>query len=345
KLFIMPKGGTWGMGSSEVLTENDLETIKDVSGIKYATGMGYTYGRFEFNELIHYGFISGISPDPEDLALVGEAQTWHILEGRNLEKGDKYKAILGYSFTQTDIFEKRVEVGDKIILHNHEFKIVGFLEKIGSPPDDASAIIPLAAYEEVFDSKDELGFIIAQTQPGEDPLKVAEDTEKELRRTRNVDEGEENFDIQTPEQFAESFNVILDIVQIVLIGIAMISLLVGGIGIMNTMYTSVLQRTKEIGVMKALGARNKHIMYLFLIESGLYGLGGGILGAAIGIGFAKAAELLMAIFIGPAFLSVQIDWLLIVATLAFSFVVGCLSGIAPARKASKLNPVDSLRYE
>jgi len=345
KLFIMPKGGMWGMGSSEMLTEDDLEKIEDVSGIKRATGMGYSYGRFEFNDLIHYGFISGISPEPEDMALVGEAQTWHVLEGRNLEKGDKYKVFLGYSHTQTNIFEKRVETGDKIILNDREFKVVGFMEKIGSPPDDESAIIPLEAYEELFDSEGELGFIIAQTQPGEDPLKVADDVEKELRRAHDVKEGEEDFEIQTPEQFAESFNVILDIVQIVLIGIAMISLLVGGIGIMNTMYTSVLQRTKEIGVMKALGARNKHIMYLFLIESGLYGLGGGILGAAIGMGFAKTAELLMTIFVGPTFLSINIDWILVLATLAFSFVVGCLSGIAPARKASKLNPVDSLRYE
>ena len=156
--------------------------------------------------------------------------------------------------------------------------------------------------------------------------------------------GKEDLEIKTPQQLASSFTTILDIVNIVLIGIAGISLLVGGIGIMNTMYTAVLQRTKEIGVMKALGARNKHILLLFLIESGLYGLGGGIIGALLGIGFAKVVEALFVQFIGPL-LVVEINYGLVSGVLLFSFIIGCLSGIAPAWRASKLNPVESLRYE
>ncbi|MFH1682317.1 MAG: ABC transporter permease [Candidatus Woesearchaeota archaeon] len=345
KLFIMPRGGFWGMGTSTLLTTEDLETIEETSGVKLATGMGYGFGRFEYNDLINYGFIMGISTDPDERALVGEAQSWRIGQGRSLEKGDTYKVLLGYEHTQTNLFEKRVEVGDKILLHDQEFKVVGFLEKIGSPPDDQSAIIPLESYEELFDAQDELGFIIAQAQLGEDPLKVAEEVKKELRRKHDVKEGEEDFDIQTPEQFAESFAIVLDIIQIVLIGIAGISLLVGGVGIMNTMYTSVLQRTKEIGILKAMGAKNSHVMYLFLVESGLYGLGGGAIGAALGIGLAKLTEVAFAQVVGPAFLSIEINWLFVLAVLFFSFVVGCLSGIAPARRASKLNPVDALRYE
>ncbi|MBT4651267.1 ABC transporter permease [Candidatus Woesearchaeota archaeon] len=345
KLFVLPQGGFFGMGSSELLTEDDLEVISDSSGVKLATGMGYAFARYEFNDLIHYGFISGISTDPEERALVGEAQTWKIGEGRNLRKGDNYKIVLGYEHTQEDIFEKRVELGDKILIQDKEFKVIGFLEKIGSPPDDQAGLIPLDAYAEVFDSGEELGFIIAQTKLGEDPLKVAERVEKNLRNAHDVNEGEEDFDIQTPEQFAETFAIILDIVQIVLIGIASIALLVGGIGIMNTMYTSVLQRTKEIGIMKAIGAKNSHILYLFLVESGLYGVGGGLIGVTIGIGFAKLTEFAFVQAVGPAFLVIKIDWILVLGTLGFSFLIGVLSGIAPARRASKLNPVDSLRYE
>jgi putative ABC transport system permease protein len=345
KIFVMPEGGMWGMGSSEQLTEDDLELINDVGGVKLATGMGYSYARYEFNDLVHYGFLSGISTDPEERALVGEAQTWDVGEGRMLRSGDKYKVLLGYEFTRTDLFEKRLELGDKILLHGKSFKVVGFLEKIGSPPDDQAGIIPLETYEDLFNTGGALGFIIAQSQAGEDPLLVAEEMEKDLRKSHDVNEGEEDFSVQTPEQFAESFNIILDIVQIVLIGIAGISLLVGGIGIMNTMYTSVLERTKEIGVMKAIGAKNSHVMYLFLVESGLYGLGGGLIGALIGIGFAKLTELAFVLAVGPAFLSIEINWLLVLGTLLFSFLIGCLSGIAPARRASKLNPVDSLRYE
>lgn len=345
KLFVLPKGGFFGMGSSEKLTSDDLEIIERTNGVKLATGMGYAFGRYEFNDLVHYGFISGISTDPEERALVGEAQTWKIGEGRNVRKGDKFKIVLGYDHTLDDLFEKRVELGDKIIIQDQEFKVIGFLEKIGSPPDDQAGFIPLEAYEEVFDAEDELGFIIAQSQPGEDPIKVGKDVEKELREDHGLDEGEEDFEVQTPEQFAEAFGIILDIVQIVLIGIAGISLLVGGIGIMNTMYTAVLQRTKEIGVMKAIGAKNSHVLYLFLVESGLYGLGGGLIGAVVGIGFAKLTELAFVLALGPAFLSVEIDWLLVLGTLVFSFLIGCISGLAPARRASKLNPVDSLRYE
>jgi len=345
KLFILPKGGFFGMGSSEQLTSDDLEIIQKTSGVKLATGMGYAFARYEFNDLVHYGFISGISTDPEERALVGEAQTWKVGEGRNVRKGDKFKIVLGYEHSQNNIFEKRVELGDKMLIQDREFNVIGFLEKIGSPPDDQAGFIPLEAYEEVFNAKDELGFIIAQTHAGDDPLVVAEDMEKELRDDHRLDEGDEDFEIQTPEQFAEAFGVVLDMVQIVLIGIASIALLVGGIGIMNTMYTAVLQRTREIGIMKAIGARNEHILYLFLVESGLYGFFGGLIGIVLGIGFAKLVELAFVIAVGPAFLSIKIDWMLVIGTLIFSFLIGVLSGVAPARRASKLNPVDSLRYE
>ena len=345
KLFIMPKGGTWGMGSSEQLTTDDLEVIKETSGVKMATGMGYAFAKIEFNDLVKYAFVSGISTDPEERALVGEAQTWRVGEGRMLRRGDKYKVVLGYEHTLTNMFEKRVELGDKIDIHGQEFKAIGFLEKIGSPPDDQSAIVSLDAYEDLFDKKDELGFIIAQAQAGEDTLNVAEAVKKDLREDHGLEEGKEDFSVQTPDQFMATFNVILDIVQIVLIGIAAISLFVGGIGIMNTMYTSVLERTKEIGVMKSLGAQNKHILLLFLIESGLYGLGGGIIGVIIGIVLAKLVEFVFILTLGPAFLSVEVDFLLVIGTLLFSFIVGCISGISPAYRASKLNPVDALRYE
>lgn len=346
KIFIMPKGGTFaGVGSSIVLTKDDLDVVSEVSGVKKAAGMAYSIGQIEFNKGVWFPFVMGLPVDPEEIALLEEAQSWKILKGRSLKKGDKYKALLGYEYTQDKLFGKAVELGDKILISGQEFKVVGFLGKIGSPPDDQGVNIPLDAYYSLFDNKDELQFIIVQAEKGEDPSKVAEDAKKDLRSSRDVDEGEEDFEIQTPEQFAESFAVILDIVQIVLVGIAAISLLVGGIGIMNTMYTAVLQRTRQIGIMKALGARNSQILLLFLVESGLYGLGGGIIGVAIGIGFAKLTEALFALIVGPAFLAVKIDWRLVFGTLMFSFLVGCLSGLAPARSASRQKPVDSLRYE
>lgn len=346
KIFISPKGGTYaGIGSSEKLSEDDLEVIKKVSGVKLAAGMGYTIGRFEFNDLVRYNYVSGLPSAPDERALVGEAQTWEIAEGRSIKEEDKYKVVLGYEYTQPNLFEKALALGDKIKINGYDFKVVGFLKKIGSPPDDKMGIIPLDTFAEIFNQKDKLGYLIAQTQPGEDVSQVAERIKKDLRKAKNLDKGKETFNVETPEQLASAFSAILDIVQIVLVGIAAISLLVGGIGIMNTMYTAVLQRTKEIGVMKALGAKNSHILALFLVESGLYGLGGGIIGVTIGIAIAKLVESVFIVFAGPAFLLIKIDWRLVFGALLFSFLVGCLSGLAPARRASKLNPVDALRYE
>lgn len=345
KLFILPKGGFWGMGASVQLTENDLDTIKQASGIKVAAGLGFSYGRYEFNDLVQYNFVHGVPLDSEELKLIAEAQNWKITQGRMLEPGDKYKIVLGNEYTNSDLFDARVELGDKITVQNQDFKVIGFLEKIGSPPDDKAGIIPKEVHEDVFSTGKKYGFIIAQVQSGEDPAIVAEEMKKELRKEHNLDVGEEDFSIETPENLMATFSTILDIVQIVLIGITAISLLVGGIGIMNTMYTAVLQRTKEIGIMKAVGARNSQILFLFLVESGLYGLVGGLLGVIAGISLAKIAERVLQVFLGPAFMAIEINWFLVLGALLFSFLLGVLSGIAPARRASKLNPVDSLRYE
>ena len=148
-----------------------------------------------------------------------------------------------------------------------------------------------------------------------------------------------------PSDLIESFLNVLLVIQVVFVGIAAISLLVGGIGIMNTMYTSVLERTREIGVMKAIGARNSDVLGLFLIESGLLGLAGGTIGVLIGIAISKSVEVLANTVVGPGTLYAYYPAYLIIGALAFSVIVGMISGVLPARRASKLKPVDALREE
>ena len=348
KLFITAKGSalTSGLSIEAVkITDKDLEVIERSSGIKEVAGFIYSAARIEFNDNVRYFLISGMPEDPKQRKLIGESQNYRILKGRSIEKGDKFKAVLGNEYLNEKLFGMELSLGDKIQIQNNEFKVIGFLERIGSPPDDQSVMIPLETYWDIFGGKKELGFMVAQIQPGEDINLVSERLKRNLRKYRDLDEGEEDFSVETPNQLMATFDTILDIVQAVLIGIAAISLLVGGIGIMNTMFTTILQRTKEIGVLKAIGARNEHILTLFLIESGFYGLGGGLIGVIIGISLAKIVEKVFVAVLGPALLSVEISPLFILATLLFSFVVGCLSGIVPAWRASKLNPVDSLRYE
>jgi len=143
----------------------------------------------------------------------------------------------------------------------------------------------------------------------------------------------------------DSFGDILIIVQIVVIGLAMISLIVGGVGITNTMFTSVLERTKEIGIMKSIGARKQDIFAIFLIEAGLIGLVGGIIGIFLGIVFSEIVSLAAQAVLKSNLFQASFPVSLIIGSLLFSMLVGCISGVVPALNAAKQNPVDSLRYE
>ncbi|MEK6938695.1 MAG: ABC transporter permease, partial [Nanoarchaeota archaeon] len=346
KLMIMSKGSYFGGGSTGTvkLTNQDLEVVKRTAGVKAATGIVYTTGRVEVNDLVRYNFVEGVPTTDEDYKLFTQMQNYKLLSGRGLQPGDKYKVVVGYEYTNPDLFGREVSFGEKILIKGESFKVIGIYQKLGSPPDDKAVVIPLDIYQELFNKPEEISMMVVQVDAGEDPSLVAEEVKKELRDFRGVEEKEEDFTVQTPEQMFASFGTILDMVQIVLIGIAGISLLVGGINIMNSMYTSVLQRTKEIGVMKALGAKNFQVMALFLVEAGFYGLGGGIVGIIGGILIAKLVEIVVTSILGP-YLVISFSWSLVAGTLTFSFLVGALSGLAPAYRASKLNPVESLRYE
>jgi putative ABC transport system permease protein len=143
---------------------------------------------------------------------------------------------------------------------------------------------------------------------------------------------------------ADSIGQITSTINAFLAGIAGISLLVGGVGVMNTMYTSVLERTKEIGVMKAVGAKNSHVLSIFLIESGLMGLVGGIVGTILGLLTNVVATRLISSLAGLD-LVIVISPVVVISTLVGSFALGALAGLWPARRASKLRVVEALRYE
>ena len=136
---------------------------------------------------------------------------------------------------------------------------------------------------------------------------------------------------------------ILNVINLIVVSIAAISLFVGGVGIANTMYTSVVERKREIGIMKAIGAKNKDVLMVFLIEAGLLGIVGGILGALIGLGGAIGVSRIANTALGVNLLIVGISYPLLIGSVTFSFLVGIISGILPAIQASKTNVVDALR--
>ncbi|HLF53948.1 MAG TPA: FtsX-like permease family protein, partial [Candidatus Nanoarchaeia archaeon] len=220
-----------------------------------------------------------------------------------------------------------------------EFKIIGILKETGNSQDDNQINIPLDTAREIFDKPNDVDVIIAQVKSPDDIPLLQEKIERELESERD----DTNFQVVTATQILEQINQVLGIIQFVLVGIAAISLIVGGIGIMNSMYTSVLERTKDIGIMKAIGAKNLDIFEIFLIESGLIGLVGGLFGTILGsvialiIGqFSKNAGFL---------LNIKIEFLVLVFGLLFAFIVGMLSGVLPAMQAARLKPADALRYE
>ena len=234
-----------------------------------------------------------------------------------------------------------VNLMDKI--EGVDFKVVGILKKSGNPQQDGTLVIPEAAMREILGIEETYDIIPAKISAGEDIAVVTERIKKDLRSHRNVEEGKEDFTVQTPENILATLNTILFIIQGVLVGIAAISLLVGGIGIMNTMYTAVLERTKEIGVMKAIGARNWEIMSIFVIESGMLGLVGGIIGVSMGFGISKSVELIAFQIYGSYLIKADFNLGLLIGMLMFGFIIGSLSGAFPAKQAAALKPVDALR--
>jgi len=348
KLMITPGSNAFSGTSSVVLNTHDKKIIDSTQGVDSSLGLHYQNSKVEFKDQDAYVLTQGVAVnDNPDLAneMYG---SYGVAEGRLLNKGDEFKAVLGNDYTKKDkIFKERVNLGDKIIINGHKISIVGFFNSFGNSGDDSTVYTTKKAYEQIFniDVDEDYKMIFVKTSKGENPNLVAERVKRNLRNSRGLDEGDEDFTIQSTEELMNSFGNILMIVNIVIIGLAAISLLVGGIGIMNTMYTAVVERTKEIGIMKAIGAKNRDVLFIFLLESGLLGFVGGLVGVIIGLGISKAVELMGTYVIGTPYLMAWWSWGLIGGALLFSFLVGALSGLAPAYQASKQIPVDSLRYE
>jgi putative ABC transport system permease protein len=334
--------GPPGTGVEVPLTEKDAEVIGRVKGIDNVLGRLVRSVKVEFDDQVEYSFAASMPEDSEDIALAVEANNYKIGQGRLLKKGDKYKVMIGHNFAE-DFFDKSLLLRDKVLIEDIDFKVVGILKKSGNPQQDETIVIPEAAMREILDLDDSFDIIPAKVGAGEDVAMVTERVKKELRKHRDVEEGKEDFNVETPESLLATLNTILMIVQGVLVGIAAISLFVGGIGIMNTMYTAVLERTKEIGVMKAIGARNRGILSIFIIESGMLGLVGGIIGVSLGFGISKSVELIAFQIYGSFLIKADFNIWLLIGMLSFGFIVGTLSGALPAKQAAALKPVDALR--
>ena len=346
KFFIQPAGqlGAPGTGGAVELTQKDLDVVRKIPGVKDATYFTAANAKIEFENEIRYVMAIGIDLDSADLFV--ETGSYKADEGRLIKKGDKNSMMIGAQYKHNNFFKKPVKADDKFIINDlYAFEVKGILTSLGNPQDDRMIMMPIEELRSTFNIPDRIDQIIVQVDDEAQIKEIAEKTKKKLLNSRDLTEKTIDFIVLTPEELLASFSSVLSIITGFLLGIAAISLLVGGIGIANTMYTSVLERTKEIGVMKSIGARNSDILLIFLLESGFLGLIGGIAGVTLGILVAKSIEFIAVNQLGTNLLHAATPIYLIGGCLLFALAIGAVSGALPAYRASRIIPVDALRYE
>jgi putative ABC transport system permease protein len=348
KLTISASGGMGPPGTGVVapLTDDHLESIGKVNGVKAVASRLIAAGKMEYNKKVGFGMATSMPDEKEGRKLIEETTDINVETGRELNIVDQRKVVLGANLGEEDNgYGKAILPGSKILIQETEFEVIGILKQQGNFMIDGAIVMNEHDLRELMDIDDEVHhLIIAQVQSNVDVNDVKENIEKVMRKERKVKLGEEDFTVDTPQGMLDQINSTLFAVQLFVYIIASISILVGGIGIMNTMFTSVLERTREIGIMKSIGARNSAIFSLFFIESGLIGVVGGILGAIFGISMAIGLAALGSSALGSDLIKADINLWIIGSSIIGSFILGSIFGIIPAMNASKLHPVDALRH-
>ena len=335
--------GPPGSSVVEKLNNHDLKVIEKVRGVKSVTPVLLRMVQIKYNKVVRFEMMRGAPEDPEFYEEFYEAQSMETIEGRLLKKGDVRMVLLGNNFAKKTKFDKKISAGKKILIEEKEFEVIGILQSSGSLMMNDAVITFHSELKDLLDIDDEIDIIGIKVENTKIAEETSERIERALRKDRGLKEGEEDFSVQTPSQVLGAVTNILTAVNVVVIGIAMISLIVGGIGIANTMYTSVLERRKEIGTMKAIGARNSNVLLIFLFESGLLGLVGGIVGALLGAGISLGVAYVANNAFGSEIIKISLSFSLMISTITFSFLIGILSGAIPSYQASKLRPVEALR--
>ncbi len=332
------------------LTIADADAIKATSAVEdvahVAPNVGYGGGPFDDNVTYQgrnyrWGNTSGVSANYADITNIA------IKEGRFItESDDAQRAnvmVIGVNAAEALFPGYNQIAGAQVRMGGYNFEVIGVLEKrkagfFGENEEDNAVYIPFRTAQKVAPAKGYLLLVIrGRTGRVQEALAQSEEI---LRRRRHVKFDEpNNFDIKTADKFIEQFDSITAMVGLIAIAISSLGLLVGGIGVMNIMLVSVTERTREIGVRKAIGARRRDIVRQFLFEAMMLTFLGGVLGVVLAAGIAQLLMLLI-----PSMPASIPTWA-VVTGLTVSIGVGLIFGVWPARKASKLDPIEALRYE
>jgi len=268
-------------------------------------------------------------------------KTYKIEEGRGLRQSDRSSCVIGHLVAHPrGVDEQIIEVGDRVsfkfMVNGEEkeanFRVLGILEEVGGTfgsEDDSSVVIPFREAQQIFEVGSRVDYVALTVDETENVEAVVDELEEHF---------EDRINILDYEMIQQQVDQILGTIEAVLGGIAAISLLVAGVGIINTMTISVIERTREIGVLKAIGAKSIDVLYLFLTEATITGIIGGILGSVFGFFLGKVVG-------NYINLPVSTSVLLGILVVGFSVVTSVISGLYPAWRASRMNPVDALRKD
>lgn len=326
------------------LKNKDINDLKNLPNVKNAYGVAIGQEVSTYKNISKNAFIFGANASRFDIdtGIVEKGRPFTIDEERSLNQ----VVILGYDIA-SDLFGDEDPIGKLIRVGNYNFEVIGVYEKRGGlsfSNEDAQIFMPVTTLQKKILGVDYLFYAIVQLEDKSKADNTVLDIEDVLRNNHYItDKSKDDFKVTTQEKSLDTFNTILKAITFLLIAIASISLIVGGVGVMNIMYVVVTERIGEIGLKKALGARNKDILYEFLIEAILLTIVGGVFGIIVGSIFSFAVSKIAQNF-GLAWDFIVPIWGVLLS-LTVSTVIGVAFGVLPAKNAAKLNPIEALNKE
>lgn len=335
RIMVLPRGFA-PPGTIKGLTVNDVDLLENLHEFEYVIPFLWESTRVTFKGDTASGFLLGIPAEFGEIML--EDYGMSVTAGRHLDSNGVDEAVVGPLAGEV-LFQRDIETGNIIYIDDRKIRVIGVFSKVGNPEDDSQIIVPMELAREVLNEPERVDYIDMKLKPGIAVDSAVEAVKRALRRTHDS----EDYQVITPEQIQQQFNSLIGVVQAIVIGIAGISLLVGGVGIMNSMFTSVLERTREIGILKAVGARKKHIIGLFLAEAAIVSLIGGVIGILLGVALSLLVQYIATRSLYSGLLRIVIEPWLLIFGLGFALVTGLLSGLLPAIRAANMNPVEALR--